>query len=237
MPKKAAAAPPAAAAKPATAGKAPAKPAPEPPPPPTPPPPPPAIPTEDDYANDNFDPLSPTPQPPPAPVVPVETPREDIPPGATACFECQKRVAVLWCLDCQADLCEKCETSLHKPRLFGTHKRVPEASKPPPLVLCATHGENMKLFCLNSSCRYVNARISLCHHAVACAGFGRRVCQQHACVWALCISLCHAVSVACVARCACSAECLCAGSAPPMVNTKVMSRASSRMWLKVKSTH
>lgn len=78
-------------------------------------------------------------------------------PEPTNCQECQKQVCTVYCKECKIDLCDECNTSIHRMRVFATHARIPIVEKSPlpaEQMYCSIHeNEPLRLFCLEDECR------------------------------------------------------------------------------------
>jgi hypothetical protein len=76
---------------------------------------------------------------------------------STNCQECQLKVCTVYCKDCKIDLCDDCNSSIHKLRVFQTHARVSVAEKasvPQTQMFCSVHEqEPLRLFCLEEQCQ------------------------------------------------------------------------------------
>jgi hypothetical protein len=73
------------------------------------------------------------------------------------CAECNDNTAIIFCQECQVDLCAHCSDLVHKIRILSTHRRIPIQDKPPPqktFQMCPLHpDEKLKLFCDEKRCR------------------------------------------------------------------------------------
>ena len=63
--------------------------------------------------------------------------------------------STLYVLTCSADYCAKCCDINHVPKVMAKHVCFPIEAKGTTVatLLCSIHGEKMRLFCVNSSCR------------------------------------------------------------------------------------
>jgi hypothetical protein len=86
---------------------------------------------------------------------------------ATSCQECQHNLCTLYCKDCKLDLCEDCNGSIHKLRVFSTHSRVPIDEKsrdPASQMFCSIHpSEPLRLFCMDDDCRVPSCFLCATH--------------------------------------------------------------------------
>ncbi|CAL2031752.1 unnamed protein product [Caenorhabditis brenneri] len=68
------------------------------------------------------------------------------------CFENSFHEAVVYCQQCEVDLCEKCFTSVHKPKALSAHRKVNISVKPIDLPKRLEHPHNTaKLFCTDGT--------------------------------------------------------------------------------------
>ncbi|CAL2031754.1 unnamed protein product [Caenorhabditis brenneri] len=81
------------------------------------------------------------------------------------CAENAGHEATIYCVQCKTDFCERCFTTVHKPKLFSDHQKLPISEKLIQLPKCEKHPDNKaEYICKKENCP--NTVKIMCHTCI-----------------------------------------------------------------------
>ena len=64
-----------------------------------------------------------------------------------SCSNCEQKAATSYCAQCDAEICDSCDQSIHAMKILSNHVRGPVDSKPTKYTSCEAHKEPLKWLC------------------------------------------------------------------------------------------